>query len=172
MRLHLRLLKRLLLLRHAKSSWADPGLADFERPLNERGRECASFMGLLIAQRGLAPELILSSPALRARETSELLKSASKNEARLVYDERIYEASPHSLRQVVAGVDDEFDNVMLVGHNPGFEGFVTLLTGDHESMPTATLAVIELDSSNWADIAPGSGKLAEIIRPKDVFPKV
>jgi phosphohistidine phosphatase len=160
-------MKTLFVLRHAKSSWDDPDLADFDRPLNDRGNTSAPFMGKLMASNGFAPGLILASPAARAKATAKLAKEGGDIDAEIRYDERIYEASPGALRQVVADVDDEFRSVMIVGHNPGMEGFIKYLTGRLEPMPTASLAVIDLDIATWSEIDAERGILRKIFRPKD-----
>jgi phosphohistidine phosphatase len=160
-------MKTLYVLRHAKSSWKESNISDFERPLNDRGLRTAPFIGRLMQDRGIIPELVISSPARRAAETSKLAIEAAGIGTEIGYDERIYEASPQTLRQVTAEVDESVDSVMLVGHNPGIEGFIRMLTGETVAAPTAALAVIELDVNAWADIAPGCGRLAELIRPKD-----
>jgi phosphohistidine phosphatase len=160
-------MKRLYLLRHAKSSWAEPALADFDRPLNSRGLRAAPFMGTLIASRGLLPDLMLSSPAVRAAETARLVKEASGADFPLRFDERIYEASPQTLLHVIAELDENVHSAMIVGHNPGIESLIRLLTGRIESMPTASLAVIDLDIEKWDQSGPERGRLIEVIRPKD-----
>ena len=160
-------MKTLFVLRHAKSSWDDASLADFDRPLNDRGRKTAPFMGGVMAERDLLPDVIFSSPAVRARDTASLVKKAGKLDAEIRFDERIYEASPQTLKQVVAGIDDQFRSAMVVGHNPGMEGFVRLLTGKLEAMPTAALAIIDLDIARWEDVGTGRGTLRQVIRPKD-----
>ena len=160
-------MKTIYVLRHAKSSWENSDLADFDRPLNARGEAAAPFIGEVMKKNGLSPQLIITSPAVRARETARLAKDAAGLSCELTFNERIYEASPQTLKQVVASIDDEFESAMIVGHNPGMEGFVRLLTGRSEAMPTATLAVIDLDITAWEKIAGASGKLRRIIRPKD-----
>jgi phosphohistidine phosphatase len=160
-------MKLLYLLRHAKSSWDDASLADFDRPLNDRGHRSAPFMGEVMVGRGYAPEIVISSPANRAANTAELVKEAAGFDAEIRHDDRIYEASPNSLRQVISELDDAFASAMAVGHNPGMEGFIRYLTGEIEPMPTAALAVIELDIDSWSEINADTGKLVEIIRPKD-----
>ena len=160
-------MKTLYLLRHAKSSWSDPELSDFDRPLNDRGSKAAPFMGTVMREQGFSPELILSSPAVRARQTAELVIGSAPLPGEFRFDERIYEASPQTLRTVVSEVGDDVDSVMLVGHNPGMEGFIRFLTGKTESMPTAALAVIGLRIEKWADIDASSGRLVRVIRPKE-----
>ena len=160
-------MKTLYVLRHAKSSWDDRDLADFDRPLNDRGKTNAPFMGEVMKQNGFAPEVIFSSPAVRARETARLVKESAELDAEIKHNERIYEASPRTLSQVASSIDDRFASAMIVGHNPGMEGFVRLLTGQLESMPTAALAVIDLDILGWEQIGETTGLLRQIIRPKD-----
>lgn len=155
-------------MRHAKSSWSDPSLADFDRPLNERGSRTAPLIGAVMAERKLSPQLILTSPALRAKTTAEIVSESSGLKAELKFDERIYEASPRSLSQVVAELPDDIESAMIVGHNPGIEGFIRYLTGRLEPMPTAALAIIDLNISRWSETNDGCGELREIVRPKEL----
>ena len=160
-------MKYLYILRHAKSSWDDPALSDFERPLNERGRNAAPFMGEVIAKRGYLPRQMISSPAKRAAATAMLIKESAGFNAEIKFDDRIYEASPNTLRQVVSEIDDASESAMVIGHNPGIEGFIRFLTGRLEPMPTAALAVVRLNIDSWANISANSGEIVEVIRPKD-----
>jgi phosphohistidine phosphatase len=161
-------MKRLYVLRHAKSSWDDASLADYDRPLNERGLETAPFMGRLMRERGYLPDAVLSSPAKRARETARLASEAAGINLQILFDERIYEASPQTLVKVLSAVDDKAGSAMVVGHNPGMEGLIRLLTGETAAMPTAALAIVDLDIENWSEIDHLSGKLVEVLRPKEV----
>jgi phosphohistidine phosphatase len=160
-------MKTLYLLRHAKSSWDDASLADFDRPLNGRGERTAPFMGQLMADKRLIPDAVISSPARRAKDTALLAKSNAGFAAEIEYDERIYEASPQTLLQVVSELDDTYNSALLIGHNPGMEGFVRFLTGRIEPMPTAALAIIRLDVANWNETSDGSGTLERVFRAKD-----
>ncbi|HEV7698856.1 MAG TPA: histidine phosphatase family protein [Pyrinomonadaceae bacterium] len=160
-------MKTLFILRHAKSSWADKDLTDFDRPLNDRGKAAAPFMGRLLREKGLAPDVIFSSQAVRAKKTAKLFKDAGQFDADIIFDERIYEASTTTLLNVASDATDDHHSVMLVGHNPGMEGLVRILTGHAEPMPTAAIAVIDLDIQRWTDIASGVGKLRAIFRPRD-----
>lgn len=162
-------MKTLILMRHAKSSWADTDLADFDRPLNQRGLAAAPFMGKIIRHRGINPEAIISSPAKRAKDTATLVKEAAEFEAELKFEEKIYEASPLALMYVTAGIDESVETAMLVGHNPGMEGFVKALTQRVESMPTAAVAKITLNIENWYDVSANCGDLEEILRPKELL---
>jgi phosphohistidine phosphatase len=160
-------MKTLYILRHAKSSWPDTSLADFDRPLNERGLSAAPFIGEMMARQGIQPEVIISSPAKRAIHTAELVKEASGSNTPVRYEERIYEASPQALKLVVAQIGEEFDSAMIVGHNPGIEGLIKYLTDRSERMPTASLAAISLDVGGWNEITAGSGELLFLIRPRE-----
>jgi phosphohistidine phosphatase len=160
-------MKTLYVLRHAKSSWTDRDISDFDRPLNERGLAAAPFLGEMMRTENLLPEVIYSSPAKRARETALLAKNAGRIDAPIFFDDRIYEASPQTLLAVVTAIDDRFASAMMVGHNPGTEGFIRLLTGELVPMATASLAVIDFVIAEWGQIGAGSGKLRRVIRPRD-----
>src|SRR3954463_5520645 len=160
-------MKRLYVLRHAKSSWDDASLADFDRPLNSRGRSAAPFMGNLMGERGFLPQVVVSSPAARARETAKLAAEAAGYSDEIRFDKRIYEASAQTLNDVVSELDAEFDSAMIVGHNPGMEGLVRHLTGEVTAMPTAALPIIDLNIDAWSDIGQNTAKLVEVLRPKE-----
>ncbi len=160
-------MKRLILLRHAKSEQYLTGVADHDRPLNTRGLNTAPFMGELLVREGLAPEIIICSPAKRAVQTADLVVEGAGINSSVVYDDRIYEAPTGTLLNVISDLPDTANTAMMVGHNPGMEGVVRALTGAVEPMPTAALAVIDIDVAEWKNTAPGSGELAAIFRPKD-----
>lgn len=161
-------MKTLLLLRHAKSSWKDNDAKDFDRPLNQRGLKAAPVIGRLIRKRKLQPDLVISSPAERARQTIQLVLEAAGLKAELRYDERIYEASAARLFEIVSQIDDEAAVVMMVGHNPGFEELVEALTGEPLSLPTAALACIELDIEKWSKVRSGANQLSWLVKPKEL----
>ena len=161
-------MKTLYLLRHAKSSWKDPGLQDFDRPLNGRGKEAAPLVGRLIRKRKLQVDLLLSSPASRARQTAALVKESAGLTADLLYDERIYEADAARLLEVVTQAGESTDALMLVGHNPGMEELLTFLTGEERSMPTAALACVALDVEKWGKVRARAGRLEWLVRPKEL----
>jgi len=161
-------LKRLLLLRHAKSSWGDSSLADFDRPLNERGLRAAPLVGRFMRRRKLDPDLVISSPAERARQTTALVAESAKLSAPLRFDERVYEATPARLVEVVSQVEESAGEVLLVGHNPGLEGLLELLTGESRSMPTAALARVALGIEKWGRLREGAGRVELFVRPRDI----
>jgi phosphohistidine phosphatase len=165
----------LSLLRHAKSSWDDPGLSDFDRPLAKRGVKAARRMGAFMAEKGLAPDLVLCSSAERARATLALvLPELPRAPHRVLFEDGLYlaEAGPllKRLRRLPKGVR----HVLLVGHNPGLEDLVLELVGKGSAdelaalrakFPTAALAVVEFEQKSWRDIEPGSGRLALFMTP-------
>lgn len=161
-------MKTLYLLRHAKSSWDDASLKDFDRPLNNRGQKTAPKMGAFMRKQKIKPDIVISSPAVRASQTTELVREAAGLTAPLHFEAEIYEATPQRLLTIVQGIDDQMKSAMLVGHNPGFEELLAALTGESKRMPTAALACIELDVPRWSEVASGSGKLSWLTRPKDL----
>jgi phosphohistidine phosphatase len=162
--------KTLLLLRHAKSSWADPALDDHDRRLNERGRRDAPRMGDLIRVRRLSPDVIISSDAVRARLTAEAVAQTARCSGKIQLDPRLYLADPGSIVNVLRTLpDSNADTVMVVGHNPGLEDLIAKLTGEHPDMPTCALARIALPIVHWRDLRVSSeGTLLALWRPKDL----
>lgn len=162
-------MKTLLLLRHAKSSWDDPSMEDHERPLNPRGLRSAPLMGRILRRKKLIPELILSSTAVRARVTAELTAKTGGYQGQIELTKQLYAASPEECAAVVRAVPDQFQTVMLVGHNPGLEEFLETLTGKRTHFPTAALARITLPLTHWKDLQPGiKGTLVDLWRPKEI----
>ncbi len=162
-------MRTLYLLRHAKSSWKDDSLRDFDRPLKRRGQEAAEQIGKVLASEQMTSSLlVISSPAARARETTKLvLESAGLNlEPR--FDERIYEADVRTLLEVIGSIPDKSTTAMLVGHNPGFENLLSYLTRDDRHMPTAALAKIEFEAGSWGEVSEGLGQLESFVTPKNV----
>jgi len=161
-------MKTLYLLRHAKSSWKDASLRDFDRPLKGRGREAAQRIGQRLALEKLREPLVICSPAARARETAELVLQSANLSVAEQFDERIYEASLRDLWQVVTEIPNEKDVALLVGHNPGFEELLAFLTGEHRRMPTCALAKIGFEAASWKDLKGGEGKLESFVVPKEL----
>lgn len=162
-------MKTLFLLRHAKSSWRDAGLTDFDRPLNNRGVRSAELIGTLLARRHRHPNLILSSPAVRARETAEIVIERAGFAAAVRYVDRLYLASVATLLETILQIEDGQTTVMLVGHNPGMEELLFFLTGAMNGMTTAALAMIRFEIDHWNEIEEGSGQLEWFINPKGLL---
>ncbi|HEY8412791.1 MAG TPA: histidine phosphatase family protein [Pyrinomonadaceae bacterium] len=159
-------MKTLFLLRHAKSSRKDQSLPDFERPLNGRGKQAAEKIGRYLKRELIVPELVLSSPAARARETIERVAKAAKWSVEVRFDQRIYEAGGLRLLEVISQIENERKAVLLVGHNPGIEELLMLLAGESKKVPTGALMKLELKSSKWTTAADKRAKLAWLIKPR------
>lgn len=161
-------MKTLLLLRHAKADNAAPGSSDINRPLNERGEIEAQAIGTFIRKQHWAIDLVLCSPALRARETAELVLSAAGVTANVRYDQRIYEAAPRQLLELISEVEAARSTVLLIGHNPGIEELLRGLTGHGEPMSPASLARIDFNFE-WSSATQDSGSLELIVRPNELL---
>lgn len=161
--------RTLLLVRHAKSSWDDPDLADHARPLNKRGKRDAAAMAQRVAHRPDRPELIVTSPATRARRTAEAVAAAlGLAPESLVVDPRVYDATVTALLAVIRSLDDRHARVMLVGHHPGITDTVNALTDAKiEKMPTCSVADVRLEIPSWAELREGGAALIELLTPKD-----
>ena len=146
-------MKNLFLLRHAKAVSSSAGLRDFDRSLSNQGREQAERVGKYLKQQNIRLDLVLSSNAPRARETTELVLTAAESMSEVSYDQRIYEASAQQLLAVVSEITAEKNEVLLVGHNPGLEELLKRLTGRFESMGTCALAKIAIAGSEWIEAA-------------------
>ena len=167
-------MKTVLLLRHAKSSWDNPLLGDFERPLAPRGRKAAPRMGRFMARNGLVPDRVLCSGARRAVETLGLA-SEDWQEVQVETLDEIYHASPSSLLQLIRALPQGEESVLLVGHNPTFEELASRLAGSgkeealealSQKYPTGALAILDFHVGTWAELEPGKGFLRDFIRPK------
>jgi phosphohistidine phosphatase len=161
-------MKTLLLLRHAKSSRDDPALRDFDRPLNDRGKDDAKLIGRYLQNQQLILDGVISSPAKRARRTTEIFLKSAGVSLEPALDERIYEAGLPQLLTVVLEINPRYEVALLVGHNPGFEDLLGSLTGQTARMPTAALACIDLSIDDWRDVHPRSGKLRWFVSPKQL----
>lgn len=170
--------RQLLLLRHAKAVIADPGMEDFDRPLAERGEKAAKAMGQYMAGHGLAPDLVLCSPARRTRATWEIAaRELPETETRVVDD--LYDFGDGSaLLKAIRRHGAEAKRLMLVGHNPATQNLALGLAGSAdkalrrqmlEKYPTAALAVLSFAPGNWSETAEGAGRLHAFIRPRDIM---
>lgn len=162
-------MKTLLILRHAKSSWDEPELADIQRPLNKRGKNDAPRVGEIIKEAGLVPDIILSSPAVRALKTAEAAADTCGYEGEIEIRENFYPGSPGDYIDALNEIPDGYARVMVVGHNPGLEELLSDLTGESELLPTAALAQVELAIQRWIDLDDKVlGKVARIWRIKEL----
>jgi phosphohistidine phosphatase len=170
-------MRRLMLLRHAKSSWDVPGLADLDRPLAPRGRRVAPLMARQMAKRRWIPDLVLRSQAERVRETWQLMAPALGEDIPCKTLRTIYPGAPSRLLMTLQRAPAEVRTVLMIGHNPGLGSFATSLCGAGPNkalekmstkFPTAGLAVIDFDVERWSDVAPGTGRLEAFVRPKDL----
>ena len=144
-------MKTLTIVRHAKSSWDNPGLSDHDRPLNKRGHRDAPLMGRRIARHGIRPSLIVSSPAVRAWSTARAVARAVGYPYEFLEKEPLlYHASVDRILDVIRAQDERCSNLMLCGHNPGFTDFANFLVpGLTNNMPTAGVVCVEIDQDDW-----------------------
>jgi phosphohistidine phosphatase len=165
----------LTLLRHAKSSWDDHGLDDFDRPLNERGRKAARRVGRELKQRHIRFDQVIASPAVRVRETLDELVEGYGEGLNVRFDEQVYAANVETLLDIVRRIPDEIHAPLLVGHNPGLQELLLGLTRDDAGglrrsvaakYPTAAVAVLTLPAPRWSEVAPDSGEIRELILPR------
>lgn len=170
-------MKRLTVLRHAKSSWDEPGLADFNRPLNETGWKAARRMGRELKHRDMHFDLVLASTAARVRETIDGLEEKYDFKARIEFQSSIYLATEQALLSLVRALPDDISSPLLVGHNPGLERLLLSLSSDDEKglrsriahkFPTCALAVVELPAKSWGKVELASGKIAELILAREL----
>lgn len=172
-------MKRLTLLRHAKSGWDDPVARDFDRPLNEKGVRAALKMGQKARELGLEIDRLVASPAERVKQTLESFFEGYGEKIEPIWDRRIYLASSATLLEIIHETTDDVEDLLLVGHNPGLEDLILNLVADDGSCPlrdivetkypTASLAQMSWDGESWSGLDAGCRvKLDGLIRPRDV----
>ncbi|MDP7448775.1 MAG: histidine phosphatase family protein, partial [Candidatus Latescibacteria bacterium] len=157
--------KRLLIMRHAKSDWADPATEDFDRPLNCRGQTDVPILGQFLAGSA-PPDLILASAARRAQETGTLLLEALDGSAELVLDGRLYLSTPDTLATVLAASAGDAGTVVVIAHNPGVEQWSSELSGASIHMPPGAVACLDCEADGWADAGRRRAALRWLITPK------
>lgn len=175
-------MKRLVTFRHAKSGWDQPALRDFDRPLNDKGKRAATIMGRHMRSVGVVFDHIVASPAVRVVETLDAMLDGYGRRIAPTWDRRAYLASPAALLEIVQEAAADCESLMLVGHNPGIEELVLMLTTDEgeeeiaardsigEKYPTAAFAELTFDVDSWEDVDEGGGHLVRFVRPRDVDP--
>lgn len=164
-------MKNLLVMRHAKSDWSDSSLSDFDRPLNSRGRKAAPFMGNELSKRDKVPDLIISSPANRAKTTAEKIAKAAGYAKEIKFVKDFYFGYADEVIDTLKNSEDELNKILIIGHNPTWESLVSTLTENtpYTRMPTAAIASILFDINDWADLKKNSGKLEWLILPKELM---
>jgi len=164
-------MKKLILIRHAKSSWDEPGIGDRERTLNKRGLKDAPIIGAALKKRGVQPDVIVVSLAVRAWTTAELIADELEYPREgLVQESSIYAAGLGALMDVVQNIDEEVETACLIGHNPGFEDLANSLIPGMvvEHLPTCGVVWMKLKSDTWGAVGVGDGVLVEGFSPKDM----
>ena len=160
-------MKELILIRHAKSSWSNPLLDDFERPLNKRGEKNAPFMAKVLKQKGLTPDLIISSPSIRTKQTLDYFIQDFDYKGEIILEESIYEAPFENLLKVIKNIDDKYKTIFLFGHNPGLNDLVDFLIGNfEENIPTSGVLKLNFDIKKWENLKEKIGILEFFIYPK------
>lgn len=170
-------MKTLLLLRHAKSSWENPSVGDFDRPLNERGRKAAPKVGRFLVESELVPDRVVCSPAQRTRETWTAVQSELDGPREATFDQAIYLGAPDTLLEIAKSQPDDADTVMLIGHNPGVEALAGWLAGEGSpeaierlslKFPTAGLAILEFEVDHWVELDREVGTLRAFVSPHEL----
>jgi len=162
-------MKRLTIVRHGKAVQAGKAHADFERALTDRGERDAAMMGQRLAQQQPRPDGVISSPAKRALTTATIVAHELGFPAeRILTEAKIYEADMADLLEVIRGIDNQFADVILVGHNPGFEQLSEYLTGEQlDKLPTSGVVRVEFTVDEWSAVAQGQGKMVLFDSPKN-----
>jgi phosphohistidine phosphatase len=167
-------MKTLYLVRHAKSSWKEVNLLDIDRPLNSRGKRDAPFMGKLLYEKGIEPDVLISSPAKRTRMTAAAFAEAlDYPKTRIKINPKIYEADVSDLFLIIKHWNDDIDAVMLFGHNLCYTDFANLYAKPHlDNVPTTGVVAIDFQVNKWEDITAKNGEVAFFEYPKKYFPKM
>jgi phosphohistidine phosphatase len=167
-------MRTIILLRHGKSSWSDPTLADFDRPLAPRGRRAAKRIAGYMRERKVRPALVLCSPALRTRQTLEAIEPSLRGSTVELVPE-LHAASAQELLERLQAVPGSIGSVMLIGHNPGLEQLALLLASRGaglarlvEKFPTGALATLAVEGDSWAALEPGDAELVDYVVPRDL----
>jgi phosphohistidine phosphatase len=162
-------MKTIILVRHAKSSWKDPSIDDFDRPLNKRGKRNAPFMGNKLKERKIMPNLVLSSPAKRAKKTAiAVAKALDYPKKKIVYFDKMYHASARTLFDLLKSLDDENETIMLFGHSPSLNKFADMLLKRNPitNIPTSGVCCIRFYVNQWQKVEEGKGEIVFFDFPK------
>jgi len=159
-------MKKLYIIRHAKSSWKDSTLDDFERPLNKRGKLDAPFMGARLKEKNIAVDIIISSPALRAKTTAEIIAKKINYTQAILYKKDIYEVGIKAINKMLKKIDDNNNTLFLFGHNPDLNMLADEYVSFDENIPTCGVVEIAFDCERWIDISAKNAKLISFDYPK------
>jgi len=164
-------MKQLFIIRHAKSSWQDIQLRDFDRPLNKRGKRDAPFMGKLLAGKESHIDQLVSSPANRAKTTAEIFADALGFDSnKIIFNKDIYEAHSKTLVEIVEGLNDDWNTVAIFGHNPGFTNLANLFTNDYiTNLPTCGIVKVVGLVDSWKDFNSANASVRMLHFPKQYF---
>lgn len=165
-------MKKLYLIRHAKSDWSNHHLDDFDRPLSKRGKKNAPFMGKILRKKGIVPDLIISSPAYRARETTKKIAKKIGYYEEVMYNEFLYEANLKTILEIINYIEDENDDVFIVGHNPSLNMLGFYFVDFNDNLPTAGVLEIAFDCSSWRKVNKKNAKLVSFEYPKKNYSKL
>lgn len=162
------MLKELFIIRHAKSSWEHEGISDFDRPLNQRGEEDAPLMGSVLRKNAYKPDFIIASPAKRTLTTAKIIaEKFDYEEEKIVTNAEIYEASYHDMLALINEIDDRYNRVFLVGHNPTFTNLAERLGGEYiGNLPTCGIVGLRFNFKSWQMVTEGGGLLFYYDYPK------
>ncbi len=156
-------------MRHAKSSWKHPDLPDEERPLNKRGKKDAPLMGQWLKKQQQVPQYILVSSAKRARQTADAVADASGFDGKIEVQDQLYLAEPEDYLATARQALDEYTHIMIIGHNPGMESLLQILSGKEEEFPTAAIANLSLPIEHWSELTDQTaGEVVTVWRPRDL----
>ncbi|MFY4788817.1 SixA phosphatase family protein [Aliarcobacter butzleri] len=160
-------MKKLILIRHAKSDWSNPLSEDFLRPLNKRGEKNAPFMAKILEKKDIKPDLIISSPSIRTKQTLEYFIKQLNYKDEVRFEESIYEAPFENLLKVIKNISNNYKIILLVGHNPGLWDLVNFLLDKHfENIPTCGIVEIDFNAKSWQDISKKNSNLVSFEYPK------
>lgn len=162
-------MKTLFLMRHAKSSWKDDSLDDHERPLKKRGKKDIKLIAKIMKKNNFDPDLIITSSAVRAKDTADLLAEALGYKGKIIVSDDLYMGEPADYMKILKNIKDKNNSVLMVGHNPGLEAYLQIIDGEIEALPTAGLGHLLLAIEDWSEITLETmGDLVGFWKPKDL----
>lgn len=161
-------MKTLFLIRHAKSSWSSPELSDIDRPLNERGKNDAPLIGNVLKNNSVSPDIIFSSPAVRVLTTAKIIaKIVAYPTKKIIIKPEIYEASVSDLLRIINSIDNNYNNVMIFGHNPGLSYLSNYFCNNfRNNLPTCSVVQLQFEINNWIEVTENSASLIKFEYPK------